>query len=186
MPLKKPINLLSSYHSYAPQLLLIEQKVRRFSLIFLTLVISNGLIIGLVFIVLTQMASRLEDERFAATKQLTSLSSIESIYLAIGTRVARLNAILLQQNDWGDLLTFISTVIPKELWLELTASEDQKVTLTFKMDSLASARELVDKLAVAAQTKAKIRRPQLVNVFIPALGGVEVSISFIPVFTANL
>lgn len=160
--------------------------MRRFSFIFLTLVISAGLLIGLVYLLLTQTASRLEEERFVATKQLSSLSTRESMYLAIGTRVAHLGAILLQQNDWGDLLTFINTVIPKELWLDLMASDDQKVTLTFKMDSLASARELVDKLATVAQTEAKIRHPQLVNVFIPVLGGVEVSISFIPVFTANL
>lgn len=186
MPDKKPINLLHSYRNLTPQFLAAESRMRRFSLAFLSLVIVSGLVIGIVFIILSQVASRLEDERSLAARHLITLSTKERMYLALVERLSSLGAVRSQIKDWGDLLTFVSSVIPKESWKELTVTDEQNIALTFKMDSLSSARELVDRLAATAQSEGKIRRLQLVNVYIPPTGGVEVSISFTPVFVANL
>lgn len=186
MPVTKPINLLHSYGNMTPQLMVAEARMHRFSLIFLSLVIAGGLFIGITYMILSQMASRLEEERLTTARQLSTFSTKESMYLALGNRTSRLGAVLSRQNDWGDLLTYVNSKIPKELWTELISSDEQTTTLTFKMDSLALARELVDRFADASEIDHKIRRPQLVNVYIRPTGGVEVSISFIPIFSVIL
>lgn len=160
--------------------------MRRLSQFFLVIVVGSGILIGIIFIVLSQILSRLEEEKFAVEKRLANSAVKESTYLAIKGRVGHLGSLLSHQYDWGAVLQFVSSVIPKDSWTKFVSAQDQKVTLTFKTDSITTARELVDSLAEAARSQVKIRRPELINVFIPPLGGIEVSISFIPILSANL
>lgn len=185
MPTKSTdINLLKAKTLLTPQMLLIEEQLRKASLIFLGLLLLVGVFFGVGYLVLRQRYEGLFQKREDAKAAIAGEIRKEGLLMSIKDRLALSKKVLDIQESWPEVLRLTARIMGNKN-TSFSISDARSIGLSIKTDSLEEAFAVVDQVLTEANAKT-LANPTLDGVQYQIDGTMRLSLTFTPTFRSSV
>jgi hypothetical protein len=175
------INLIRTKTSSSPQLEAIELSLRKSGMYGLVAFLCIGVVLGLVYTLSSYQLQAYENEKEQLVSRINASKNKEGLLIAIKDRTKVVEKVVKNQKPWTKILDLVATFAQPPLLTNITADDQNKVTITVKSQSLDSVRTMIG--IILDHTKNnQIKNPQIVSFQIAKKGGVELTISFFAIF----
>lgn len=178
------INLLKAKTLLTPQMLLIEEQLRKSSLIFLGLLLVVGMFFGVGYLILRQKYEGLFQKRQAAKVAIAGEIRKEGLLMSIKDRLVLVKKVLDSQESWPEVLVLTARIMGGKN-TSFSINGKREIGLSIKTDSLEEAFIVVDQVLTEANAKTLVK-PVLDGVQYQKDGKVNLSLTFTPTFRSSV
>lgn len=175
------INLLKAKTLLTPQMLAIEEQLRRASLIFLLFLLGTGIFFSVGYLILRRSHEGLVADKQAVMTAISAQTRKEGLSLSIKDRLTIAGKIIEQEKSWIAVLDLIERIVGSGKHTSFTVNDKEEVSLSINTASLEEAFVVVDHVLTESKTKA-LAHPILDTVQYQKDGSVRLSLTFVPIF----
>lgn len=177
----KKINLIQTKLESSPEVGLLATLLRKLSLWALLLLIISGIItIGTYYYMLVR-----RDQLVSTKQRLTEIiaqnPTKEGLLLSVQQRTALITKILAFQKPVGTVFDIVSAFISGSQILRMTLDDKNMVFLSFHAQSITDVISISDTL-IKQTASNLVKNPQLDSLIFSKDGGIDIMVSFIPIF----
>ena len=177
----RKINLIPIKPEESAQNGIVIALIRRLSLWAVTIFIVCGIAVGGTYYFMKVRYDQLQSTKQELSQTVLQSATTEGLLTSIKQRTGLITKILGVQLPVSKVFDLIvSFVSPGEI-SEVAVDEKNKVTLTVHASSIDDVLSITDAMIQQATAKL-IRAPQLVSFGLGRTGGIDIGLSFIPVF----
>ena len=185
MPTKlSDINLLKAKTLLTPQMIAIEEQLRKASLIFLGLLFLTGIFLGVGYLVLRQKYEGLFQKREDAKAAIAGEIRKEGLLMSIKDKLVLAEKVLDVQDSWPEVLHLTARIMGNKN-TSFSISDSRSIGLSIKTDSLEEAFAVVDQVLTEANAKT-LASPTLDGVQYQQDGTMRLSLTFTPTFRTSV
>lgn len=176
------INLIRTKTSSSPQLELVEESLRKTSMIGLVVFVVVGILTGSLYVLFSLERSNLLNTQNQLQRQITEAKNKEFTLVSIKDRTRIVDRTMANQKPWAQVLDFLPTVAVAPQLLSISVDEQGKATVGIQMRSMDEILAAVNGFITLAND-SHIRNPQLLSMQFDKDGSIHISVSFFPIFS---
>ncbi len=175
------INLINSKTGFSPQLLLIEDSIRRASRVAIVLFLLIGLSLGGLYMYFSSKKESLERTRMELRSEITANKNREGLLTSIKDRTRIVERVSTSQRPWVRMLNLLGEVAAPPVLAGVSVNEGGVIETTIQGSSFDELASPVTSL-ISTALDGKIKNPVLRSVQVGKDGTVRFSITFSMVF----
>lgn len=171
------INLLKAKTLLTPEMVVIEQQLRKTSLILLTILVLTGIFFGTGYLILRQKYASLSYERQAAMTAISGEIRKEGLLMSIKDRLASAKKIVDVYESWPVVFDLTARIAGSKK-TSFAINDKREIGLTIKTDTLEEAFIVVDQILTEESSKL-LANPILNGIQYLKDGTIQLSVTFI-------
>jgi hypothetical protein len=175
------INLIRTKTSSSPQLEAIEGSLKKTGYFGLAIILSIGIVVGIVYIFLLQQKTYLDATKENFGREITKNIQKEGMYISIKDRTRIVKLVMANQKPWTQLLDRVATIVSPPALTDISVDDLGKITISIHVNSVDTILDTVNALITQANQN-HIINPQLLSFQIAKTGSITATISFFVVF----
>lgn len=175
------INLIRSKAKGSAQLAAIERSLRRSAIISLGVFVFLGVVVGGVYFFMSRQLQKADGIRQTLVSQINAAKTKEGLLLSIKDRTQVAGSVISGQRPWAGILDLLTTAVAPALVSNVSASEQNKISVGFSVSSLGDVVAPVAALIRLAH-EGRLKHPELTSVQLGTDGTVAITASFVSVF----
>lgn len=184
MPTKSSdINLLKAKTLLTPEMVALEEQLRKGSLIFLGLLLVVGLFFGVWYLILRQKYDGLSQRKQDAKTAIAGEIRKEGLLMSIKDRLVLAKKILDIEETWPPVFGLTARIMGSKN-TSFFINDARSISLSIKSDSLEEAFTVVDQVLNEANAKTLVN-PTLDGVQYQNDGIIHLSLTFTPTFRSS-
>lgn len=170
------INLLKAKTLLTPEMVAIEEQLKKTSLILLTLLFLTGIFFGVGYLILRQKYESLSYERQAAMTAISGEIRKEGLLMSMKDRLASAKKVVDVQESWPGVFDLTARIVGSKK-TSFAINDKREIGLTIKTDSLEEAFIVIDQVLTEANSKL-LANPVLNGVQYQKDGSIQLSVTF--------
>lgn len=175
------INLLTRKSFAFAQYGVLEIKLRTISLWGLGIFFVMGVVIGGMFLYMNSEVKKLESTKVELVREINEQSAKEGLLLALKDRILIAANALAAAKPWGIIFPTLIRISPRGGFSGLTVEATGLVNTHIEVTSVDDAAIIVTNM-LALYNEHVIRSPRLVSFAMREDGGIQLALSFYPIF----
>jgi hypothetical protein len=181
MATSNTINLIKTKTIATPEHEAITASLRRSGYIMLIILISLGLLTGVLYTLFSAEENNLINQKKEYMSRVESDREIEGFFRSIKERTRIVRLTIASKKPWSQLLTQVQSVVSPPILTNIAVDNKDTVIITVTSPSVDTILPIVNTLMNQAQG-GRIRQPNLVSLQILKTGSVTALFSFIAMF----